>query len=435
MRIGIGPILSGLTGGIYQYSLTMIHALGMCKGNMCGDEFIVFASRMDHPAIVDLNRERWMVRPWRPPSLMWGLLKVLSQLAGETAYWEIIERLKLEWRSRARLADLDVVRPAPNMTRWLNHFGVDLMVYPAPIALSFEAGIPYVMAIHDLQHRLQPEFPEVSAYGEWERREYMFRNGARYATILLTDSDVGREDVLDFYGPYGLTPDRVKVLPFLPASYLGIEVSDNEQLRMHVSKSLPPRYLFYPAQFWPHKNHVRIVKALWLLKQEYHVKLAVVFCGSNAGTLRRQTFNEVISLSRRLHVDDQISYLGYVSDDCMAGLYSGATAVIMPTFFGPTNIPVLEGWALGCPVITSDIRGIREQVGDAAILVDPRSVESIANGIYRLCSDENLRRTLVERGRGRLATYGPDDFRYRVIEILKEAKDRVRSEKLMRGKE
>jgi glycosyltransferase involved in cell wall biosynthesis len=99
----------------------------------------------------------------------------------------------------------------------------------------------------------------------------------------------------------------------------------------------------------------------------------------------------------------------------------------MPTFFGPTNIPVLEAWAFACPVLTSDIRGIREQVADAAVLVDPRSVESIAEGIYRLWTDEKLRLTVTEAGRRRLSSYTPDDFRNRLIEILDEAKDRVRS--------
>jgi glycosyltransferase involved in cell wall biosynthesis len=60
---------------------------------------------------------------------------------------------------------------------------------------------------------------------------------------------------------------------------------------------------------------------------------------------------------------------------------------VMPTFFGPTNIPVLEAWAFGCPVLTSDIRGIREQVGDAALLADPTSVEAIADGIHQLWTD------------------------------------------------
>ena len=100
---------------------------------------------------------------------------------------------------------------------------------------------------------------------------------------------------------------------------------------------------------------------------------------------------------------------------------------VMPTFFGPTNIPVLEAWAFGCPVLTSDIRGVREQAGDAAVLADPRSVEAIADGIYQLWTDENLRRTLADRGRQRLSTYTPDDYRRRLMEILEEAKARVRT--------
>jgi glycosyltransferase involved in cell wall biosynthesis len=77
----------------------------------------------------------------------------------------------------------------------------------------------------------------------------------------------------------------------------------------------------------------------------------------------------------------------------------------MPTFFGPTAIPPVEAWSLGCPVITSDIRGIREQMGDAALLVDPRSVESIAAGIVRVWKEQALRKELVARGRERLTSY------------------------------
>lgn len=98
----------------------------------------------------------------------------------------------------------------------------------------------------------------------------------------------------------------------------------------------------------------------------------------------------------------------------------------MPTFFGPTNIPVLEAWAYGCPVQTSDIRGIREQAGNPAVLVDPRSVEAIADGIYQLWTDEKLRYILADAGRQRLAAYTPDDYRRRLLEILGEAKARVR---------
>jgi len=315
------------------------------------------------------------------------------------------------------------------MKRWLHRYGIDLMLYPISSALSFEVGLPYVMAIHDLQHRLQPEFPEVSANGEWERREYCCRNGARYATLLLADSEVGKEDIINGYSPYGVTPDRVKVLPFIPACYLALDVSESERQRVRAMYSLSERYMFYPAQFWPHKNHRRIVQALGLLKQAHQLRIPVVFCGSYDSEIQESTFREVMMFSSQLGLEGEIRYLGYAPDEDMSGLYAGAAALVMPTFFGPTNIPVLEAWAFGCPVLTSDIRGVREQVGDAALLADPTSVEAIADGIHRLWTDRELGRTLFDLGRRRLAAYTPEDYLRRLIEILEEGKERVRSEK------
>src|SRR5205809_2351475 len=115
--------------------------------------------------------------------------------------------------------DPDVVRSRPDIEQWFRSCGVELMLYAAYTSLPFEAGIPYVMAIHDLQHRLQPEFPELSANGESEQREYVFRNGTRHATLIIADSEVGKEDILNCYGECGLTSDQVKVLPYLPAHH------------------------------------------------------------------------------------------------------------------------------------------------------------------------------------------------------------------------
>src|ERR1051325_1432074 len=109
--------------------------------------------------------------------------------------------------------------------------------------------------------------------------------------------------------------------------------------------------------------------------------------------------------ARRLGVLSQVTTLGYVFDSDMSALYRAADGLIMPTFFGPTNIPVLEAWDLGSPVLQSDIRGIREQVGDAALLADPSSVDSIANGIYRLWTEAELRRQLADRGKARVQQF------------------------------
>ena len=427
MRIGIYPALAPSSGGIYQYSLSMLSVLAQWKIDGCEDHFVLFTDKIVPAVTAGTNGNGWTIKPpQRPPQA----LNMLRRIVGEGPHremWRWLRSQMSQYQIQCKPAspDPDVVRHQPEANRWFKNCGVDLMIYPESTRLSFEAGVPYIMAIHDLQHRLQPEFPEVSADGEWERREYRFRNGARCATLLLADSEVGKEDILNFYGSYGVTPDKVKVLPFLPACYLARDLSRVERERVRTIYRLPERYLFYPAQFWPHKNHARIVQALGLLKQEHNLNIPVVFCGSNAGEIRERTFREVMSLSSQLGREKQIHYLGYVPDEDMSGIYAEAVALVMPTFFGPTNIPILEAWTFGCPVLTSDIRGIREQVQNAAVLVDPRSVEAIASGIYRCWTDEKLARTLADLGRQRLASYTPDDYRKRLVEILEEAKARL----------
>jgi glycosyltransferase involved in cell wall biosynthesis len=429
MRIGIVPELNPNWGGRYQYSLTLLDALGEGARERVKDEFTIFTP--DKPQggfAARFAAAGWQTRPLRPPGKP-RARDVVRRLAGDGRAWEAIRWI---WRAWQRSPiDLDQTTLDRETSEWFRSLGVELMLYPNATPLAFEADVPCVMAIHDLQHRLQPEFPEVSADGEWELREHLFRNAARRAKLLLADSEVGKEDILHFYGPFGARPEQIKVLPFVSASYLSAHVPEAERSRIRARYALPERYLFYPAQFWPHKNHARLVHALGALKHKAEIPL--VLCGSHSGSLRERTWREVMSLARSLDVEKQVLDLGFVPDEDMSALYARAAVLVMPTFFGPTNIPVLEAWAFDCPVLSSDIRGIREQIGDAGLLADPRSSEAIADGIYRLWSDENLRRTVSERGRARLRAYTHEDFRRRVLDIVAEAAALVQSEKSRMG--
>jgi glycosyltransferase involved in cell wall biosynthesis len=417
MKIGVVPDLRTSAGGIYQYSITILNALREWTSDGSLDQFVILTEDRSHPLLQEFREPTWTVDVPQPHSYKKTAKRVLTRFGLDALTLEIMER----FQSGSNKLDVDRVQSRPHDKQWLQSLGIELMLYPTPQARSFEIGLPYMMAIHDLQHRLQPEFPEVSANGEWNYREYLFRNGARHALMVLTDSEVGKEDVLNFYGEYGVQPDRVKVLPFLPASYLPSEVSADEQRRVRRTYNLPERFLFYPAQFWPHKNHARIIRALGLVKEQ-KIEPPIVFCGSSEGSIRRAALKEVMKIASENRVTKQILNLGYVPDDDMAGLYAAAAALVMPTFFGPTNIPVLEAWRFGCPVITSDIRGIREQVGNAAVLVDPKSVEAIADGIQKIWTDAQFSLALAANGRHRLSSYTPADFRNRLVNIIEEAK-------------
>lgn len=427
MRIGFIPGLDPSDGGIYQYSLTMLKALGYCKSVFSEDEFILFSSNPNNPLTDSLTSEGWSVLPLLPPTLKRRVVRLSENLVGQTprrAVFSLINRLS---RRKKSTVDLDNVRYNTELEQWFQSNRIDLMIYPISTSLSFETRIPYILTIHDLQHRLQPEFPEVSANGEWEAREYLFRNGIRHATLLLAESESGKEDILTFYGEYGVPADRIKVLPLLPSINLNRDVGAAELQRVKQKYRLSDRYFFYPAQFWPHKNHLRIVKAMALLKEQYGVTVNILFSGYHSGEIREATFKEVMDTASKLEVLNQINYLGYVPDDDIATLYAGARALIMPTFFGATNIPPLEAWALGCPVLTSDIRGIRQQAGEASVLVDPRSVEDIARGMHKLWTDDELCKTLRVKGTRHVELFTFDHFRERLKEILEEAKSLVSS--------
>jgi glycosyltransferase involved in cell wall biosynthesis len=399
------------TGGEYQYSLTMLDGLVRLREAVAPG--VTFTS---DPDATDLQRARqagWRTGSLDPSGSKRTSRRMVDKLPFRDWFWDLRRAARLR-----RYCGATVVDPKPNdaLRRHITAAGVDLLVYPSPMATSFESGIPYVMVIHDLQHRLQPEFPEVSAGGEYEWREYLYRNGTQNAALLVADSEVGREDILNNYGDLGVTEDRVRVLPFLPAPYIHPQPDASERERVRQRYSLPERYLFYPAQFWPHKNHKRLVEAQGRLRDVH-----IVFSGSAADRMRRETLQGVVRTVERLGLGDRVHFIGYAPAEDMSALYAESVALVFPTFFGPTNIPIIEAWAMGCPVVTSDIRGVREQAGDAALLTDPRSIEALADAMNRIWHDRQLRNELTKRGRIRLSLYTETDYDARLRDILLEA--------------
>ena len=412
-RIGVLAVGEPASGGSYQYELSVLQTLINDAASLSHRySFSLFYGRGDHLPLEELRRCGWSLHVRRQSRLLETLRPAEGkQPGGEPERAEGLSGAASQGRGRLERFLLRM---------FFRRHGIDLLLCLFPTAIGFEVGIPYIMPIHDLQHRLHPEFPEVSANGEWARREYLFRHGAINARLVIVDSEIGKEDVVNCYGGDGVAADAVAVLPFVPAPYLG-EVPVPEARRIRERTGLPERYFFYPAQLWPHKNHVRIVEAIGLLKREHDLEIHIGFTGRSDAGIRRETEAQIIDAADRYHCLSQIHQLGYLGAEEMSALYRMAQGLVMPTFFGPTNIPILEAWSLRCPVLTSDIRGVREQVGDAAVLVDPADPQAIANGIRLLATDGALRDDLRRRGVRRLALYSPADFAQRLTAILDRA--------------
>lgn len=274
-----------------------------------------------------------------------------------------------------------------------------------------DVDIPFIYIVWDLQHRIQPWFPEVNARGQWAFREQWFATAIRRASAVITGTESGKAEIMRFYG---VPQERVKLIPH-PTPRFALDASKERDRAVLSKYGIPEGYLFYPANFWAHKNHVGLLMAIKLLRDEYGLVLPVVFVGSDKGNLPhvRRTVSQ-LGLSGQVHL------LGFVPRQDLVSLYQNALALTYMTFFGPENLPPLEAFALGCPVIASRISGAEEQLGDAALLVDPVDERQTANAIKLVLNDPIKRETLVSRGRTRALKWTAVDFVRSVSSLIDE---------------
>ncbi len=314
-----------------------------------------------------------------------ALLDAVKTVLVKLGLQVVLSAIKPWWQKRYLLKSLKK-----------NQIDVILSLVPANCP-TFE--YPYIIPVWDLQHRLQPYFPETSLSGQWESREKYYAKVLRRATVVITGTEVGKAEIENFYQ---VPKDRIKVIPFFTPRFISNPTLTCDVLTKY---SIPKQYLFYPAQFWPHKNHVGLLLAVKCLKEQHDLEFPLVLVGSNQG-------NEsyVKEMVQELGLSNQVHFLGFVPQCDMPDLYQNAFALSFTSFFGPDNLPPLEAMSLGCPVIAAAVSGANEQLGNAALLVDPKQPEEIAGAIKSLLEDAGLRQKLIDRGLIRANQWTVDDY-------------------------
>jgi len=233
----------------------------------------------------------------------------------------------------------------------------------------------------------------------------------RRAAMIYTGTHQGLLQITSYYQ---VPADRIKVLPFGTPEFAlaASEKLSNPELiqKYHLSTE----YIFYPAQFWPHKNHILVLEACRIIGEMTAWTPDVVFVGADKGNL-----SYVQEYARRLGLAGRVRFLGFVDQHDLVQLYRGAFCLAYPSFLGPDNLPPLEALAIGCPVVAADVPGAREQLGEAAIFFPPAQESKLAEAILSLRNHENRDR-LVLAGRARAKLYGWDKYARGIIESLDE---------------
>jgi glycosyltransferase involved in cell wall biosynthesis len=262
--------------------------------------------------------------------------------------------------------------------------GVDVIHHPLTVPIPRVPGEPTVATVYDVQHH---ELPEHFSRAERAFRRWAYDGAARRADLVLTTSDYSRERLVELAG---VDPGRVETVRMgIDHERLGPEPGDADE-RLRARLQLPERYLVYPANLWPHKNHGRLIEALGATgDRDLHLLLSGHDYGRGA---------ELGERARRAGVEDRVRHLGYLEPEEVPALLRGATAMVFPSLYEGFGSPPLEAMACGCPVACSTRGSLAEVIGDAALRFDPSSVEAIAEAIERLRDDAGLCERLRARG-------------------------------------
>lgn len=290
---------------------------------------------------------------------------------------------------------------------------LDIYWLLSPIALT--TTVPYIYTIWDLAHRTAPYFPEVSKAGwDWDAREGTYASMIYRASYIITGNEEGKKEVLS---NYPVPEAKIRIVEFPIPDFEGeLKPAETERL----SKIKGP-FLFYPAQFWPHKNHVTILRALKELVDRYGKSLHVVFTGSDKGN---KAYIE--KMAQSLGLEEQTVFLGFVSKAEMRFLYQHAVCLVFASLLGPNNLPPLEAISLGCPVVISDLDGHKEQLGNAALYFPGTDHNALAAYVAELLDSPELRNSLISHGHSLISNRDRNGYVSAVLRILNEFRE-VRS--------
>jgi glycosyltransferase involved in cell wall biosynthesis len=274
---------------------------------------------------------------------------------------------------------------------------------------------PYSVTLHDFQQEYYPEFFTLR---ERIARNIIYRTGL-HANVIICESNYVKQDIMKFLN---IDENKIKVLPSPPPFYLSkLEIKTENLLKVKKKYNLPENYIFYPAQFWYHKNHINLLRALKYIKDNYNLEIPLILVGS-----KKNNFENVMNEIQSLGLGQQIKYLGYVPDKDMPYLYKLATALVMPTLFESVSLPIWEAFYLGCPVVSSNVCALPEQVADAGLIFDPYNIEDIAEKIFIIWTNENLRNELINKGFERVKDLTIENYAKEWEKILEEVKNAVR---------
>jgi glycosyltransferase involved in cell wall biosynthesis len=274
--------------------------------------------------------------------------------------------------------------------------------YPVP-----RLDMPTVLTVYDLRLASMPE--------TYSRARYLFlrsvipRSLRRSDRIIAISNDT-KKDIIRYFG---VPAERIAV-SYCPVPNRFTRIEDRSLLASIREKyGLPEKFILSVGKLEPRKNIDRLIEAYATIRKRIGIGLVV-------SGKRDPAFRGYYDRVRKRGIEEDAVFTGYVDDSDLPALYSMARVFAYPSLHEGFGIPLLEAMACGTPVVTSDVSALPDVAGNAAVLVDPSSVESIAGGLARILGDDVFRAQLIESGYERARGFDAGRAAEGIVELYKK---------------
>jgi glycosyltransferase involved in cell wall biosynthesis len=369
-KIAIVILANKRGGGVYQYAQSIIEALRDDDKN----HYIIICYEDDHrfdSYPFEIRRIKNQKKFHYIKYINDFLLNVFSVFSKKTLF---------------KYSDIDLF------------FSLSINAYP-----HFFMNKPFIFTLHDLQNKY---FPHYFPPYERIRRNIINKTLSRRAEKIVCESHFVKRDIEHFLH---IKSDKISVIPSPPiAEFIKFNYDNNTAQSIKLKYDLPDKYLFYPAQTWYHKNHLRLIDAFKKVLEK-HPDVHLLFSGSH-----RNNYKNIIRKIETENLSDRIRFLGYIDEQDITYIFKMSAMLIMPSLFESISIPVYEAFALKIPVCCSNVFGLSEQVGEAGLLFDPNNATAMAEKINILLENEELAEDKKQKGYSKIINYDFAEYQRKI---------------------
>lgn len=390
MRIGVNCIHidSSYAGGINTYTLGLLRGLARV-----GDahEFRIYANTRNRELFAPLTRQKnFELVVFDARSIE------MRRLLGRGSFLTMLPSLTKHVHNRAYASITSKIDAE-----------CDVVYTPTNTLLAYNSRKPTVLSMHDIQHL---HFPQFFSWAQRLSRTVTYELSARYANYLQASSEFIKADLLQ---QYALHEEQLVVIP--EGVDLGVFARSTAGPGTQSSQDLPRRFLFFPAQLWPHKNHITVLRALEKLRRERDLRIPLIMTGASYSAAP-----SLLAFVKDNAMDDQVTYLGKVPFAELLNLYHRATFLITAVLYESSSLPVLEAAAAGTPIIASRIPPNEEMSRILKLsLFDPLDSVELARLLEDVWFNESLVKEHVKHNHENVSYYSWENVASRYLEFFR----------------